>query len=362
MTVPTVTLTGAALAGIAPDLTPEYLKALPRQTVRLGRIRPKARPMALGLAHYLDLDLVAKVLPQSVDYAAKAMPSLSRVYLNDQLGDCVIAGKYHAVGVWSGNDTGLAVQGTDQEVLSMYHTICGPGDNGCVITDVLDYMRSRGLPLGGKAHKLDGYVACDWRRQELVKAAIYLFGVLTIGINLPEEWTQNDVWGVTGSRIVGGHDVTCVGYTAQGVQISSWGRIYTITWQAFTATRWLEECYALLGPDWTGDDRLAPSGVNVDALVADLQKIKGGEVPDIDPGPAPPAPPEPPPGPGPAPPPAPPAPTRLFSLTFTRNVPRGGLVGAFRSPVPIPAGKYDVVPAQSASESPDLTYPVEAES
>jgi hypothetical protein len=339
--VPTVTLTGAALHGIAPDLTPEYLKALSRQTVRLGCILPKVRPMALGLAHYLDLELVAKVLPQSVDYAAKAMPSLSRVYLNDAWGDCVIAGKYHAVGVWSGNDTGIAVQGTDQEVLSMYHTICGPGDNGCVITDVLDYMRARGLPFGGKPHKIDGYVACDWRRQDLVKAALYLFGCLSIGVKLPEAWTGSDVWDVTNSRIVGGHDVTVVSYGPDGVGVSSWGRVYRITWPAFTSTRWVQECYCLQAPDWYNDDRLAPSGVNVDALVADLAKIRGGEVPDIDPGP--PAPPEPPPGPGPAP---PPAPVALFPLIFPQTVRKGKIVriSPFRAPVDIPGGRYGVVP------------------
>jgi hypothetical protein len=34
------------------------------------------------------------------------MDSIKRVYGNDRLGDCVIAGKYHAVGVWSGSKTG----------------------------------------------------------------------------------------------------------------------------------------------------------------------------------------------------------------------------------------------------------------
>jgi hypothetical protein len=348
MSVPTVTLTGTAREGVTPHLAAADLPA----RVRLGRRRLAARPQALRLDAYLDAARGAAAPPPSVDYAAKAAASLGRVYLNDQYGDCVIAGKYHTVGLWSGNDRGEAVLGTDQEVYQSYQQVCGPGDNGCNIVEVLNFMRDRGLPFGGVAHRIDGYAAVDWRRKDLVQAAIYLFGSLTLGVNLPEAWTQAAVWDVTSSRVVGGHDICTCGYTPQGVQVCSWGRVYTITWPAFTSTRWLEECYVLLGPDWTGDDRLAPSGVNVDALVADLQKISGGQIPDIDPGPVPPAPPEPPPGPG-------PVPAKLFSLTFSRAVPRGGMVGAFRSPVAIPVGKYDVISAPAANESPDLTYPVE---
>lgn len=357
MAAESVTLSGPALRGVLPlPLMSLVPGATAPQTVRLGRLRPKARPMALALSEYLEVEKAAIALPTSVDYTAKALSSLARMYLNDQYGDCVIAGKYHAVGVWSGNDAGTPVVGTDQEVLSAYHTICGPGDNGCVITDVLDWMRTRGLSFAGKAHKIDGYVQCDWRNADLVKAAVYLFGCLTIGVNLPEAWTSAAVWDVTGSRIVGGHDVTCVGYTSQGVQISSWGRVYTITWPAFTSTRWLEECYALLGPDWYNDDRLAPCGVDVTALLADLQKVGGGQVPPIEPVPPPP------PGPTPPtpPPPTPTPPAKLFSLTFSRAVPQGGRV-SFRTPVAIPPGKYDVVPSQGTGTADEEAHSPEVE-
>src|ERR1700736_354865 len=130
------------------------------RTVKLGRIRPKSPPLVLKFNRYLKVSVTPP--PTSVDYSAKAMDSLKRMYLNDQFGDCVIAGKFHAVGVWTGNESGSVVQGTDQEVLSSYHGICGPGDNGCNITDVLDYFKANGLPFNGTKHKIDGYVAIDW--------------------------------------------------------------------------------------------------------------------------------------------------------------------------------------------------------
>lgn len=260
--------------------------------VRLGRITPKSRPNVLRFAAYLDR-VGATPPPVDVNYSTKAMASLSRVYLNDRLGDCVIAGKYHNVGVYTGNDSGTAVVGTDAEVQSSYRTICGPYDQGCVITEVLDYMKTRGLPLNGKPYRIDGYVAIDWRDKVQVQYAIYLFGAVTIGINLPGSWMNSNVWDVTNSGFVGGHDVSLVGYNAQGAIVSSWGRLFTMTWAAVTSSRYIDEMYALLSPDWYGSDKLAPCGVDADTLKTDLDKLSGGLPPVDPPSPTPPVPPDP---------------------------------------------------------------------
>jgi C1A family cysteine protease len=63
---------------------------------------------------------------------------------------------------------------------------------------------------------------------------------------------------------------------------------------------------------------------------------------------------------GPTPPPPSPAPSgKVFSLTFSHAVPKGGLVSikSFRAPVDIPAGKYDVYSQGTAQ---DRTYQAEA--
>jgi hypothetical protein len=254
-------------------------------TVKLGRIAPKSRPNVLRFATYLT---GATPPPESVDYTVKAKASIAHMYLNDQYGDCVIAGKGHAIGVWTGNATGTPVVGTDQEIYSAYQGICGRGDNGCNIAAVLDYMKSNGLMLGGQRHKIDGYVAIDWTNEIEVKVALYLFGALTIGCSLPSAWASSgDIWDITNTRIVGGHDVTVVGYNSQGAIISTWGSLRTITWPAFTSQRWLDECYAMLSPDWYSNNNLAPSGVDVEQLKADLEKLGGGTIPPIDPNPTP---------------------------------------------------------------------------
>lgn len=281
MSVPTVTLTGSALRGTAPHLhTAAALAALPT-TVRLGARLAKARPQALRLANYLRPGYTLPALP--FDYSAKAMAAMNHMYLNDTYGDCVIASAYHQEGLWSGNESGTPVVGTDQEVYQAYQTICGPGDNGCVITDVLDYTRDHGLSFNGVVKKIDGYVAVDWTNYDEVLVALFIFGSIKLGINLPEDWTQNAVWDVTSSPIVGGHDVPCVKAEADGITIASWARLYKITKAAFTSRQWLSEAYAVLAPDWYAKTNTAPNLIDVATLKADLAKLGGGTIPDITP-------------------------------------------------------------------------------
>jgi hypothetical protein len=297
-------------------------------TFKLGRLAPReGRPPAIRFGDYLRT--VRSPPPAAVDYAAKAMPSLSRVYLNDQLGDCVIAGKGHMVGLWTGNESGTPVVGTDAEIAAQYRSICGPGDNGCVIRDVLDVMASRGLILAGVAHKIDGYVSLDWTSTLEVRTALFLFGSFSIGLSLPAAWhssPNNGTWDVTNTGIVGGHDVTAVGYNSTGVVISTWGGLRTITWAAFASRRWIDECYLPLSPDWYAKANLSPSGLDVAGLKAALAAIGSGTIPPIDPPTPPPVPPTPPPVPPPTPPPPapppvpPPAPPVIPGLTLQQAI------------------------------------------
>lgn len=280
-----ITLSGDALIGVGPARMFATYASLP-QKVCLGRLDgPDRPPNALPMGAYFSPGRMTVPPPASINRRDKAAASIARMYLNDQLGDCVVAGKMHQMGVWSANDSdsGGTVLATDNEVRSQYQSICGPGDNGCVITDVLDHWRDKGLVAGNEVYKIDGYVSVDWTNKLKVQVAQYIFGATSIGINLPSAWTSAAVWDVTNTSIVGGHDVTPIDYDDQGVYVSSWGRIYLITWAAFMSRRWLSEYYATLAPLWYGNDKLAPTGFDVTRLRADLEKFKGGGTPDLDP-------------------------------------------------------------------------------
>ena len=275
--------------------------------VKLGRKIPDTPPKVVQLQSFFDRNRALRGIPDQLDYWTQAAKSLERIYLNDQYGDCVIAGKLHQLGVYSANNYGAAkvILATDAEALQQYHAICGPGDNGCFIGAVLDYWMKKGLKAGGKLYPLDGYAGVDASNLVLLKTAIHIFGSVTFGIDLPAAWLNTDdgeEWDVTSSRSVGGHDVPAVGYSKRGVVISTWGGLRTITWAALESGRYIDECYVQLSPAWYDDDRLAPSGFDVEGLRAALDKFKAGELP-ADPDPVPPGP-----GPGPGPGPIPPAP------------------------------------------------------
>ncbi len=271
------------------------------QTVKLGRIPPSVafnygpfrirdypngnRTVTLRLEAYHDTTQVTATLPDSTNRREKALESLRRMYVNDRLGDCVIASKYHSVGLWTGNDSDAVAVGTDQEVVTQYHRICGPGDNGCNIGDVMDAFRRDGLPFSGVVHKIDDFISVDWTNKLMVQTAIYLFGSGPLGINLPAAWeggSDGGVWDVNNSGIVGGHDVPMIDYDARGVWISTWGGTRLITWAAFTSKRWIDECDIALAPDWYGNDQIAPNGINAAKLRDDLAMMKSGQIPPID--------------------------------------------------------------------------------
>lgn len=279
-----IELTDGAIMGVGPANCMAAVSQLPIM-VCLGQIRSKAQPACLKLSSYIIENAMAGILPTSINRRDKAAASLARMYKNDQYGNCVLAGMAHSMGVWSAvdDDSDGEVQGTDQEIVSQYQSFCGPGDRGCNIVSVMNIVRSKGLVLGGKKYAIDGYVSVDNTKKELVKAALYFFGSLKFGIDLPQAWTSNAVWEPTSSRIVGGHDVAGVDYDDdEGVYISSWGRIYVITWEAMLSTRWVTELYAMLAPLWYGKNNVAgATGIDITGLKADLKKIESGIVPDV---------------------------------------------------------------------------------
>jgi hypothetical protein len=131
-------------------------------------------------------------------------------------------------------------------------------------------------------------------------------------------WMSQKVWDINpGGLVAGGHDVTLLGWNGTGVLLSSWGSLYTMTWAAVLSTKYLDEAYAILSPDWYGSDNISPQHIDVVALKTDLALIGGGTLPPI-PSPSPTPTPTPTPAPTPTPTPTPaPTPTPTPAPTVT---------------------------------------------
>jgi hypothetical protein len=260
------------------------------RTVKMGRRRPVARGPRLFFRNYLRLPAAP---PPTADYSRAASPVLGDIYLNDQLGDCVIAGGYHVVGVETGN-AGDLFGASDDQIIADYGAIGGyvPGDpstdNGCDEATALNYWTEQGFADGTK---LVGWLAVDPTNKQEMQSALYLFENLFFGMELPDAWINPAPagsgfrWDVAGpSDPNNGHCVIGVGYGAGGVTIDTWGLLGTLTYGAiaqYCAAANNGELYVMLTPDQLAKGQSkAPNGVDWSELISDFKSM-GGNVPTL---------------------------------------------------------------------------------
>ena len=156
-------------------------------------------------------------------------------------------------------------------------------DRGGDEITVLNFARNHGLFADGSG-KIAGYVAVDATNATEVKTAIWLFGNVYFGVELPNDWvdpfpkSNGFVWDLTGApNPENGHCFIGGGYDGRGVIIDTWGMVGTLTWAAcarYAAKACQGELYTILSPDWIAkaSDR-APSGFDMVSLEADLSAI-----------------------------------------------------------------------------------------
>jgi hypothetical protein len=282
-----------------------FAPSLNRQ-VKFGR---KRRAAGGARVHFSDFVQHAALppIPAVCDYSPKAAPVLADIYGNDALGDCVIAGGYHILGVETGNATGTPFHATHAQIVADYSAIGGyvPGDastdNGCLLADAIRYWTQHGFANGTK---LLGAISLNAASPADIRAACFLFENLKFGIELPDAWVSpfpsgdGFVWDVAGAADPNnGHDVIGFGYDLHGVAIDSWGMRGTLTWNAIAAYAGSQaggELYALLTADQlTKGAAKAPNGVAWADLVRAFDAMGGNvpvPVPPPPPVPVPPAP------------------------------------------------------------------------
>lgn len=239
-------------------------------------------------------------LPAEFDYSDTALASFLQMLGNNQQGCCTITAVLKQAGLASANRPGpKELVSNDREALQQYPRICGPGDNGCYIPDVLDWWRDRGIAVAGVTTKILGYVLVDPKNELLIAKALYLCGSLHAGLMITqrqyEDAAPDAVWDADGSPIVGGHSIPLAGRKPQGWRMGTWAMKCFITNRALAAPRAGTELYAVIDEQWFGKEGLNNFGVDAARLKKDLETIAGGgdvPVPDPEP-PTPPTPPVP---------------------------------------------------------------------
>lgn len=268
-------------------------------TVKLGRNRPTGLLPKLLFHDYVNLAAVPSG-PINFDYTAKASAALSQMYLNDQLGDCVIAGLAHAVGIETGNATGTPVIFSSAQITSLYSAIGGyvPGDpntdNGCDEQTALNYVCTTGYGVTG-ANKPAGWLSVDVTNIVETRTAAWLFdGGLFMGLELPDAYVNpfpsasGFTWDVAGNPdpsnghcIISGGFVSGFTDKSDGATISTWGMLGTFTYaamQKYLVPSAGGELYVVISQDSLNKAmQKAPMGLDWTQLTADF-KAMGGNI------------------------------------------------------------------------------------
>lgn len=247
--------------------------------MRLGKLAPKVDHRTLKLASYID-ESKLPVIPPKVLWGNKVR--VWPMFLNDKIGDCTIAGAAHMVETWDIN-VGKGFVMTEADVLGAYsyvsgfNNLTGANDNGAVELDVLNFWRKVGI--GG--HHINAYTAVNMKSERDARLAIWMFGGLYIGLDLPITAQDQTIWDVPSQSDLkfgdgapgtwGGHAVNITGFDDKYVHLVTWGKEKLATWAFYHA--YCDEAYGVVSKEWVSTHGVTPSGFSYNDLLSDLDLV-----------------------------------------------------------------------------------------
>lgn len=266
---------------------------MPREAGKYGRRPFDPERRHLVLERYLDPRAKLTIgqlpsVPLTADVDRASEIASWPMYLNDRLGDCTIAGAGHMFGamcVYAGAGEALFA---DSVIQSVYSAVGGyiPGDeatdNGCVLMDVLAYLKATGMTdTTGKLHKVAGYArlgnAADL---DLLGQVLDVTGTVYTGVNCPadiqQQFNAGQPWTyVPGQPTVGGHCIDLQrrlpAADSAPLEYVTWGAVQSATaqWAAYN----VEEAWFVVSEDFIRVNGTTIEGMDLQQLLADAQDL-----------------------------------------------------------------------------------------
>jgi hypothetical protein len=252
-------------------------------TLKKGKLPHRPDPRDLKLADYLD-NTSLPTPPETFGHADLISEDAWGMLGNDSVGDCVFAGAAHET-------LALAAEGghhptfTDQAVLSDYSAVTGyvPGDpstdRGTDVRNAVKYRKQTGIvDAAGHRHHIGAYLYLNPGDVDQLFQALYIFGAVGVGYELPEsaeqQFSEGKPWDVvSGSAIAGGHYVPAFGRRSGGfIDAVSWGKRIAIT-PAFYE-KYADEAVVYISASALSAEGTTPEGFDKAALVGDLAMLK----------------------------------------------------------------------------------------
>ena len=232
---------------------------------KLGKLPPKFDPRTFKLSAYFKAGL-----PPVPWFCGWHIKGRDWGYLgNDKYGDCAFAAVGHAEQCWTANSF-KQLDVKEKDIIDAYFAYTGGEDRGSVLLDVLKIWRKQGII----NKKIEAFVKVD--RVEQVKSAIYMFGGVYIGLELPNyvmkspiktPWTRTAFAAPNSNN---GHCVHVVGYDKNNLYCITWGQVKAMSYNF--AKKYMDEAYVILSPDWFYEQK-APNGFDYRALQEDLGRV-----------------------------------------------------------------------------------------
>jgi hypothetical protein len=241
--------------------------------------------------------------PASANWVGTSFPVSELGMLgNDDWGDCVFAGGYHAVDVFEFDGQAVTTAFTAAQALADYSTVTGfnpknpSTDQGATLQEGLEFWQKTGF--GG--YKIDAFAQISNANLALVQACIAFFGVVYAGLNVPSsamtQFNAGQPWSVVArSQIEGGHCVPLIGYDASSFTCITWAKTQQMTTQFYQ--RYFDETWVPISTDWMRKSGTTPSGLDTATANAQFQSLTGSTAspfptvtPPTPPVPTPPAP------------------------------------------------------------------------
>jgi hypothetical protein len=256
---------------------------------RLGRQKPDRKLKTPAFGDFLrQAKSWPKVKPMGWQYAVDPKDLL--MLGNDTIGDCGPVGLYHWAQTASAH-TDNPLHGTLDQVLSVYTAVSGydpnaeldedgnnPTDVGTNLEVLLSWVKQNGLPIMDKTEKevrmeIEGWAGLDMTSVAQMRYSCYIFGGNYLGVNLPKNAMldlTNWVWDPK-SPIVGGHCINQGGEGSAGGHLQSWAKNIPFTWEFLLNT--LEEAWIIVSKAWVDHTGKAPSGLDLDGLLAAMKGL-----------------------------------------------------------------------------------------
>jgi len=239
---------------------------------KLGKHPKKVDSRTLQFSKYVKPNLPP--VPAIIDYSQGIINW--GMMLNDSIGDCTIAAIAHLIEAWT--KQGKVIP--DNLILAFYSAISGydphtgNNDNGAAILDVLSKWKKDGID----GDKIGAYAEININNLDEVKAALYLFNGLDIGIQCPDsaqqQFENNQVWSVVpGANVEGGHSIDLIGFDGTYYIGITWGALVKID-PEFLKT-YMDEAYVTIDIDYISGGKTL-EGFDIDTLVSDLKAISDG--------------------------------------------------------------------------------------